>query len=452
MRVATTFGSSLPDMRVRPPGPASKALAERLERVESRNVTYLTTDWPVFWEEASGCNVRDADGNVYLDLTSAFGVSLLGHAPGPVLRAMSDQSRLIHGMGDIHPPVKKVELLEALADISPWEETKTILAGSGSEAVEAALKTARLASGRPGVLAFEGGYHGLTLGSLAATERPHFRRGFEERLFGGVGFAPFPDPLRDGDRDGGRALETVARLLDEGAPNGDAIGTVVIEPIQARGGCRVPPDGFLEEVGHLARDAGALVVADEIFTGLGRCGAMFVSQELGLKPDILCVGKALGGGIPISACLAPTAIMDAWPRSDGEAVHTSTFLGHPLACAAAVEVLDEIRGGTVLTDAAGLGRRLLRALTDVLGDHPSVGEVRGRGLLIGIDLVGDDGRSPAAGAGARVARRALAEGLLLLPAGDVGHVVELTPPATLNEEQSSVAVGILDRVLREVMP
>lgn len=452
MKATTSIGSVLPDIRVPPPGPASRAMAARLARVESRNVTYLDDDWPVFWEEAVGSNVRDADGNVYLDLTSAFGVALLGHAPVPVRRAMKEQTRLIHGMGDIHPPAKKLELLEALAEISPWPETRTILAGSGSEAVEAALKTARLATGRPGILAFAGGYHGLTLGSLAATERPHFRSGFEERLYGGVAFAPFPDPFRDDDGNGERALEVVARLLEEGATNGDPIGTVIVEPIQARGGCRVPPPTFLGELGRLAREAGALVVADEIFTGLGRCGALFASARLGLEADIVCVGKALGGGIPVSACLGPPRVMDAWPPSDGEAIHTSTFLGHPLACAAAVEVLDEIRHGSILADADRVGDALRRGLVEGLSDCASVGEVRGTGLLLGIDLVGADGRAPAAGAGARIAKRALKEGLILLPAGDVGNVVELTPPVTLTGEQVSFVVDTLVRVIQDEMP
>ncbi len=451
MSTTRAFGSCLPDVRVRPPGPDSRALAERLARVESRNITFLTDDWPVFWEEAVGSNVRDADGNVYLDLTSAFGVSLLGHAPPPVLKALSTQVRLIHGMGDIHPPVQKLELLEALADIAPWTETRTILAGSGSEAVEAALKTARLASNRPGILAFQGGYHGLTLGSLAATERHHFRRGFEERLFEGVAFAPFPDPVRDGDSDGSGALDVVRGLLRDGAPNGDPIGTVIVEPVQARGGCRVPPAGFLRELGRLAREAGALVVADEIFTGLGRCGALFASEAAGLDADLICVGKALGGGLPISACIGPPSVMDAWPPSDGEAIHTSTFLGHPLACAAAVEVIDELRKGAVLDRASRVGEQLRLGLAAALGSHPAVAEVRGVGPLLGIDLVEDDGRTPREGAGAQVARRALAEGLILLPAGDDGHVVELTPPMTLDDAQVDFVLETLPRVVREVV-
>ena len=176
------FGSLLPEVRVPPPGPASRALTGRLRAVESRNITHVGDHWPIFWEEAAGSNVRDADGNVYIDLTAAFGVALLGHASPAVRFAIAEQSqRLIHGMGDIHPPTKKLELLERLDRISPWDDTRTVLATTGSEAVEIALKTARLASGRPGILAFEGGYHGLTLGSLAATARAHFRGPFTGR-------------------------------------------------------------------------------------------------------------------------------------------------------------------------------------------------------------------------------------------------------------------------------
>ena len=400
-------------------------MAERLARVESRNVTYLSDDWPVFWEEASGANVRDVDGNVYVDLTSAFGVALLGHGSAPLLHALGAQTHLVHGMGDVHPPAVKLELLERLAAAAPWPETRIVLSGSGSEAVETALKTAGLASDRPGILAFEGGYHGLTLGSLSVTERPHFRRPFAHRAYGG-------------------------RLLDQGAPNGDPIGTVVVEPVQARGGARVPPAGYMAELSGLARERDVLVVADEIFTGMGRCGAIFASHLVGLDPDVICVGKALGGGMPISACLAPAHVMDAWPASGGEAIHTSTFLGHPLACAAAVGVLDEIESGAVPARARRLGDVLRRRLQERVGGRPGVAEVRGLGLLLGIELVEVGGSAPRVGAGAVVARHALSEGLILLPAGDEGHVVELAPPVTLSEEQLDHVVLVLGEVLEEV--
>lgn len=451
MTTARTLGTLLPEIRVPPPGPASRAMSERLARVESRNVTFRSGDWPVFWREAWGSNVRDADDNVYIDLTAAFGVALLGHGNAPLLRALSEQTHLVHGMGDVHPPVAKLALLERLAAVSRWPETRTVLAGSGSEAVEAALKTALLASGRPGILAFEGGYHGLTGGSLAVTERLHFREGFTERLYPGVAFAPFPDPLREDGPPGEAALSRVREILDRGAPNGDAIGTVVVEPVQARGGCRIPPDGFMEALTEAASERDVLVVADEIFTGIGRCGAVFASPTVGLDPDVICVGKALGGGLPLSACMAAPRIMDAWPLSDGEAIHTSTFLGHPLACAAAVNVLDELEDGDVPAEAARVGAELVEGLRERLTDHPAVAEVRGLGLLIGIELVEADGITPRAGAGARVARRALGEGLILLPAGDEGHVVELTPPITLSSDQITYAVDALGRVLEEVV-
>lgn len=459
MTTEPQLGSLLPDVRVPPPGPVSRSMAERLSRVESRNVTHVSEGWPIFWEEASGSNVRDVDGNVYVDLTSAFGVALLGHGSEPLLRALREQTGLVHGMGDVHPPAKKLELLERLSALSPWPETRIVLSGSGSEAVETALKTAQLSSGRPGILAFEGGYHGLTLGSLAVTERPHFRRRFRRRAYGGVAFAPYPDPVRDGDHAGERSLEAVRTLLERGAPNGDEIGTIVVEPVQARGGSRVPPDGFMAELSRVAGEREVLMVADEIFTGMGRCGALFASPLVGLVPDVICVGKALGGGLPISACLAPARVMDAWPPSEGEAIHTSTFLGHPLACAAALGVLDELEGGDILTRARRLGSALGDGLRRRLEGRPGVAAVRGLGLLLGIELVADQGAEraerhgagPRVGAGATVARRALGEGLILLPAGDEGNVVEFTPPVTLTGEQVDFVVDALGRVLDEVL-
>ncbi len=443
-------GTDLPTLRVPPPGPASRALAERLRKVESRNVTWISESWPVFWQEARGTNVVDADGNVFIDLTSAFGVALLGHSSAAVRYALQNESHLIHGMGDIHPPVRKLDLLERLAAISPWDETRTILATSGSEAVEAALKTAALASGRPGLVAFEGAYHGLTLGSLAATERPHFRQRFLKRVYGGVTFVPFPDVVRDEDGGGAASLDRVREAIRAGAPNGDAIGAIIVEPVQARGGARIPPEGYLEALSDLASAHDVLIIADEVMTGMGRCGAILASDLLGLRPDIVCVGKALGGGLPISACMAPATIMDAWPASDGEAIHTSTFLGHPLSCGAAVSVLDAMDIEAIPGQASRLGGRLLAALRGRLEGLPGVADVRGLGLLLGIEFVEPDGRTPAAGMGGRVAERALSAGLIVLPAGDHGHVLELTPPIGMSPEQVDFVVETLGGIVEEL--
>lgn len=444
------FGSQLPDVRVPPPGPASRSLAERLRRVESRNVTHMTEAGPIFWDEAAGSNVRDADGNVFVDLTGAFGVAFLGHTSSTARGAISAQSRrLIHGMGDVHPPTRKLELLERLCELAPWPEARVILSSTGSEAVETALKTAQLATGKPGVLAFEGGYHGLTLGSLAVTERAHFRAPFLSRTYGGVAFAPFPDPLRDGADAASAAVSVLRELLAAGGPNGDPIGAVIVEPVQARGGARIPPAGFMAALSDLAQEAGALVIADEIMTGLGRCGSLFASTRVGLVPDIICLGKSLGGGLPLSACVAPAEIMEAWPESEGEAIHTSTFLGHPLACAVGVDVLDTLTSQRLWIRAEEEGSRLLAEVATRLSGLRSVGDVRGLGLLLGIEFSQAGVRI--AGAGTRVAEAALARGVIVLPAGDDGHVLELTPPLGLSEEQVVYVAETLAAVIEEVL-
>ncbi len=444
------LGGLLPRIQSLPPGPRSLEMAERLSRVESRNVTYLTPDFPVFWEEAKGANVRDVDGNIYLDLTGAFGVAAAGHTPPGVVDGIRDQAgRLIHGMGDVHPPAKKVEFLEALAGLGPWPDSRVILGSSGSEAVEAALKTALLVTGRPGILAFEGAYHGLTMGSLATTYREDFRGPFLSRLYKGVHFAPFPEP-GDGDRAVRKSLDRVRWLLHEG-DGGDDVGAVIIEPIQGRAGVRIPPPGFLEALADLTWNAKALLVFDEIFTGLGRTGALFAFLHEGVVPDLLCLGKGLGGGLPLSACVGPARIMDAWPPSRGEAIHTSTFLGNPLACAAGLSFLKELGNGDLVARSSVLGERLLALLRTALAGVPEVSEVRGKGLLLGVDLRHPDSTTPIKGAAVRAATLALREGILVLPAGVAGHVLELSPPFVISEEQLDWAVPRLKRVIEEAL-
>lgn len=440
---AESLGGLLPSIVAPPPGPRSRVLAGRLRAVESRNITYVDEAWPVFWEEAKGANVRDVDGNVFLDLSGAFGVSLLGHAPDSVLEALGAQARqLVHGMGDIHPPSVKVELLERLAAIAPWSSTRSVLGSSGSEAVEAALKTAQLVTERPGVIAFKGSYHGLTAGSLATTERLHFRGPFRARLFEGVEFAPYPVTASEAEA----TLATVGRLLEEGTSTGHAVGAVLIEPVQGRGGVRIPPDGFLAELVRLAGEYDALSVFDEIFTGLGRTGALFRGPAVGAVPDLICIGKALGGGLPISACLGSADVMDRWPESSGEAVHTSTFLGHPLACATALAFLDELERGDAVRRASTLGGEIVESLRAALQWVPGVVEIRGVGMLIGVEVAADE-----PGAGARIAEESLRQGVILLPAGPTGDVVELAPPVTITGEQLAEGLRITVDAIRSVV-
>jgi len=471
-----TFGDRLPELPVPPPGPATESLARRLRQVESRNVTSLSAELPVFWSEARGSNVRDADGNVFLDLTGAFGVALAGHAHPRITETIRRQAgRLVHAMGDVHPPEVKVRLLERLGELTPWPDPRTVLASAGSEAVEVALKTALLATGRPGIVAFRGGYHGLTLGALAATARDDFRAPFRSRLYSGARFVPFPEDGSEGETHAAEALHALEEVLEVAEREGDPVGAVIVEPIQGRGGVRVPPPGFLAGVARRARAAGALLILDEVFTGLGRCGRVFAFQEEeGVEPDLLCLGKALGGGLPLSACVGPASVMDAWPESAGEALHTSTFLGHPLACASALAFLEILEEEDLPARAREKGGRLRGLLEEELAGVPHVGGVRGRGLMLGVELVKEGDSSgtdrgirdvvgprradvaglrvlpPWPGGGARAARSALREGLLVLPAGDASEVVEITPSALIGEEQMQWAGKTLGRILREL--
>jgi len=441
--VDSNFGAQLPSIKTLPPGPRSLELASRLQVVESRNITWLSEDFPVFWDQAFGSNVSDVDGNIYVDLTSAFGVAFAGHSHPSIRIAMDEQAkRLVHGMGDIHPSLSKVKLMEELGMLAPWKETRTVLASSGTEAIEIALKTAQLLTGKAGVIAFKGAYHGLTLGSLSVTDRKDFRNPFVDRLLGATNFVSFPRS----EEEAARVLTEIGSILSESETSGAPIGAIVIEPIQGRGGVRIPPGSFLQDLKALSKATGVLLIFDEIFTGLGRSGVVFESEIAGVIPDLICLGKALGGGLPLSACLGSRSVMEAWPETQGEAIHTSTFLGHPLSCATALSFLDVLRSEGLVLRSAKKGQYLLASLRASLGSSCHISEVRGRGLLVGIELCTKTG-DPWKGQGGRVARQALKEGLIVLPAGRYGEVVELAPAATITEKQIDFAVRCLSEIL-----
>jgi 4-aminobutyrate aminotransferase/(S)-3-amino-2-methylpropionate transaminase len=390
-------------------------------------VTYLEEDFPVFWERASGCEVEDVDGNRFLDFTSAFAVTSLGHANPSVSAAIARQlEKLPHGMGDVHPPAIKVDLLEKLTALFPEPGATAILSSSGAEAVESALKTAFLATGRPCILSFEGAYHGLTYGTLAASAPSKFREPFESQLPALSRTLPLP-------RERESSLRRIAEALD------DTIGAILFEPIFGRAGVVVPPEGWMKGLRELATKRGVLLIADEVMTGFGRTGERFAVNREGIVPDLLCVGKALTGALPFSACIGRKSVMNAWPTSTGEALHTSTFLGHPLGCAAALASIEEIERLHLSQRAAELGSLLLDDLRK--WNFPAVSEVRGRGLLIGVELRGE------AGVAFRCATRALREGLILLPSGPEGRVVSITPPLTIERSDLDRGVAILRGIL-----
>jgi 4-aminobutyrate aminotransferase len=448
-----SFGAQPPRVVVPPPGPASRAMAGELARYESPNVTYLSDDFPVFWAEAAGANVRDVDGNVYVDLTAAFAVASAGHANPRVVEAIRAQAgRLLHGMGDVHPPDVKVALLRKLAEIAPGGLCRTILANSGAEAVEAALKTARVATGKPRVLAFHGSYHGLTMGALSVSSREDFRAPFASQLAANAVFAPFPYGYRSAfgdDPDGERALGYVEYLLDRPGTASEGIGAILAEPVQGRGGDVVPPAGWLPGLRRICDERGLLLVLDEVYTGFGRTGRWFACEHWDVVPDLLVVGKALTGGLPFAACIGTDAVMGAWPLSTGEAIHTSTFLGNPLACAAALASIEELQEKGLVERSARLGAWLQTRLRETIGDDPRVGEVRGMGMMIGVELVRDPStREPAPELAGRVVVEALRRGVLLLGGGVYGNVISLSPPFVVTEQQLAVAVEVIGECIR----
>ena len=429
------------------PGRVSRSLSERLAGVESRNVTYRSPELPIFWNRARGSNVWDPDGNRYVDLTAGFGVAAAGHGNRRVVTALRRQlGRQLHGLGDVHPPVAKLKLLEILAELSPWDETRTILGSSGSEAVEAAVKTARLATGNPGVLAFAGAYHGLTAGALALTDRAHFRAPFADQLNPHVVRAPFP---AGPEADAPGALTAVDAALD--TPEGGRVGAIIVEPILGRGGIVEPPAGFLPGLAERCRKRGLLLIFDEIYTGCGRTGDWFALEREGVTPDLLCLGKGMSGALPIAACLGPPEVMDAWPPSEGEAIHTSTFLGNPMACAGARASLLEIRRRGLPARAASLGAAWREALCGLADRHPAVRGVRGRGLMLGLELVDPLSGRPDAELAGRLVRGALARGWLVLADGADSNILALTPPLTIEPHLLERATEMLDDLLAELL-
>jgi 4-aminobutyrate aminotransferase/(S)-3-amino-2-methylpropionate transaminase len=425
----TPLSSLPPAIVTEVPGPRSRELAARLAEVESRNVTCLRPTPPIFWERASGSNVWDVDGNRFVDLGSGFGVANVGHGHPRVVSAVQDQSdRLLHAMGDVQPARVKLELLEALTRLYPGGvPARAVLGSSGSDAVEAALKTAMLATGQAGLVAFEGAYHGLGLGSLDATWRGAFREPFARRLADATVFA------RYGDAEDARRAARRCRK---------PVGAVIVEPIQGRGGERIPPDGFLSELRSVCDDEGWLLIADEIYTGFGRTGSWFACEHEGVIPDLLCVGKGLACGMPVSACLGRAEVMDAWPASDGEALHTQTFLGHPPGCAAACAAIAVMQEEKLPARAAELGAAALERLREGLEGRAGVADVRGRGLLLAIECDGAE-RAGNACAGA------LERGVIALTSGDGANVIALTPPLTIERELLELA---LDRVADSLGP
>ena len=408
-----------------PPGPRSRDASRRLAAAEAPGINTLYRGLPALvWDEAAGVNVRDLDGNVYLDFSSGFGVAAVGHRHPRVVEAVTAQAgRLLHGLGDVAAHPSRIALAERLVALAPVDEGRVHFAVSGADAVEVALKTAVLATGRPGILVFDPSYHGVTLGALAATSRPAFREPFAAHLHAHVTRLPFATPI-----------EKVRRALED-----EAVAAILVEPVVGREGVIVPPPGWLAGLAEAGREAGTLLAVDEIFTGFGRTGATFAVDVDGVRPDLLCLGKALAGGMPLAAVVGRRAPMEAW-ATPGEALHTGTFLAHPPSCAAAHAVLDVVEEEGLAAAARRLGEQVSARLSAWPSDHATVREVRGRGLLWGVEL-------KTAATAVAIAGRARRSGLLVLAGGAQGRVVQVVPPLTISEGLLDLGLDLLEAAL-----
>lgn len=425
----------------------TKKILQLLRNFESQNVVFTESDgsWPIVWERAKDVFVWDADGKKYLDLTAAFGVASAGHANPNVVKAGQKQmAKLLHAMGDVHPHARKTELARELSRVTfeRWsngkKSSKTIFSNSGFEAVESALKTAMLATGKNGIIAFTGAYHGLGYGALNVTQRDFFRSPFQSQLHEFGYFAPFPKKTSD--------LATVEFQVRHFFRR-ERIGAILVEPVQARGGCNVPPPEFLPLLRKLCDEFSALLILDEIYTGFGRTGKWFACEHSQTIPDLICLGKALTGGFPLSACVGRADLMDAaWPESKGEAIHTSTFLGHPVGCAMALAQIKEIEKLNLPECSEELGKFLVKELSKVQSPKSKI-EARGIGLMAGLELRLLDGK-PATEAAIQAIKTLLHRGYIFLPEGEHGNVISFTPPLTITKKQLAQAIKMLAEVLQ----
>ena len=438
------LGQSAPQLLTEIPGPASEWLAERMLAVECpafearrefREGESGTSQAPVMYGDGLGSNVTDADGNVLVDLVAGFGSVAFGHGHPRLAEVLRRQAESLWvALGDVYASEAKVRLAERLAALMPEPGARVMLGSSGADAVTAALKTAIATSEKPRVIAFHGSYHGLSHGPLAACGAfPSFREPFEPQLGQYVSFAPFPG-LAGASSD--ESLAAVrAFLIDR------SHGAVIVEPILGRGGCIVPPHGFLEELRALCTQYGALLICDEVWTGCGRAGSMAISLSRSLLPDIVCLGKALGGGFPISACIGRESAMQGWARLGGSAVHTATHFGLPLGCTVALTALDLLSEDDLFARSETVGTWFMLELREALVGL-GVKRIDGRGMMIGVELDGGAARALA------VSRRVLSNGWIVLTGGVDGATITLTPALTINQDLLESFVATLASALR----
>ena len=443
MPVAPDLVPDAPHFETSHPGPKTKAIIERVRGVEAQSaLTFGMADEPVVLAHASGSVITDPDGNRFLDMVAGFGSLNLGHSHPDVSAAVASQAALGSQAMSFTSEIR-VELQERLTGTQALPY-RALLASSGSEAVETAMKLARRATGRTGVVGFSGGFHGRTVGALALMGRKSQRSGIGQ-LGQAVTHLPYPDPYRSPLGNSAEAVSaaTLALLdhqLGNPASGWDETAAVIIEPVQGNGGMIPAPAGFMAGLRQICSRHGVMLIADEVMSGFHRTGKRFAFEhDAGVEPDIIVMGKSISAGLPLAGCLVSTAVAEANPVGS----ESTTYAGNLVSCAAAVAAHDVYERDNISACASQLGQHLLAELQHAFADHPLVGNIRGRGLMVALELVSDrDSKEPMAIA-RQVSSATTQLGVMVYPGGHHGNVIGFIPPLVVSEAELSRAVDVL---------
>jgi 4-aminobutyrate aminotransferase len=431
----------VPFIQTELPGPKAQALLERDHQYVSPSYTRI---YPLVVAQGSGVVIEDVDGNLFLDFTAGIAVTASGHCHPHVVAAIQDQAaKLIHMSGTDFYYEPQIDLSQRLAEIAPGKSRKRVFfTNSGAEALEAALKLARWHTGRSRVIAFLGAFHGRTYGamSLSGSKLVH-RRGFSPLVpdIHHVGYPRGPE-IRNNPRAGREAVKQIEETLFKRVAPPEEVAAVFVEPIQGEGGYHVPPPDFLPALRELCDRHGILMVTDEVQTGMGRTGKMFAVEHWNVEPDIVCLAKGIASGMPLGAIIARDTVMD-WPSGS----HASTFGGNPVSCRAALATFDLLQNGYI-ANAAERGKQLRQGLMELGHHHPEVGDVRGLGLMVAMDIVKEDDPETLDPAHRdEIVQTAFRRGLLLLGCGE--SALRFCPPLCISAEQVDTALHILGNLL-----
>lgn len=433
-------------LRTELPGPRARALLERDRAVSSPS---YPRDYPFVMAKGRGVEVWDVDGNRFLDFAAGIAVCSTGHAHPQVVQAIKAAADDFLHISSDYWHERMTRLGERINSLDPLgEPTQILICQSGTESVEGALKLARYITGRPRFIGFLGGFHGRSMGSLAFTASKYTQQAGFFPTMPGVTHVPYPNtyrPLFAGADQGRATLEYIENVLFPSNLPAAEVAAVLVEPIQGEGGYLVPPDGFLQGLRELCDRHGILLIFDEVQCGIGRTGRMFASEHWGVRPDIMTLAKGLGSGLPIGLVVARRRHMEKWKRG----AHGNTYGGNPLCCAAALATLDLIEQ-KYAANAAEVGGYFLDRLRELQNRFECIGDVRGKGLMLGAELITDRAsRKPAAALCQRVLTRAFHNGLLLLSCGV--STLRFIPPLLASRADVDEAIGLIETALSEAL-